>query len=166
MSPVALGDSVFPVFSTSSPTTGAAVNADSLPTATVEEDGVAMGYAPTITNTGTGRYRVTIDATVGNGFEAGKRYCAFVSATVGGIAGSDALCEFEVVAQSMNDSSLRAVLVEKLLRNKMITDPATGVMTLYDDDGVTPLLTGNIFEDAAGLQAYRSKGAERRERLA
>lgn len=56
--------------------------------------------------------------------------------------------------------------IEKLLRNKQITDPTTGQITVYADDGVTPLLTADLFEDAAGSQAYRGQGAERRERLA
>lgn len=54
----------------------------------------------------------------------------------------------------------------KIARNKMVTDPATGVMTIFDDDGVTPLLTANIFKDAAGSTPYDGTGAERRERLA
>jgi len=53
----------------------------------------------------------------------------------------------------------------RLLRNKTVTDPATGIMTIYDEDGVTPLWTANIYEDATGLQPYRSDGIERRERL-
>jgi hypothetical protein len=60
------------------------------------------------------------------------------------------------------DQRLR--LIEKLNRNKFITDPATGVATLYDDDGTTVLMTADLFEDAAGAQPYRGKGAERRER--
>lgn len=55
--------------------------------------------------------------------------------------------------------------VEKLLRNKQVTNPATGKMVVYDDDGVTVLVQGDLFEDAAGTQAYRGQGAERRERL-
>lgn len=56
--------------------------------------------------------------------------------------------------------------IEKIARNKMITDPATGVLTVYDNDGSTPLLTANIFKDAAGTVPYNGTGAERRERLA
>jgi len=55
-------------------------------------------------------------------------------------------------------------LVVKLLRNKRVTDPTTGIQTLYDDDG-NPLLTGPLFEDVAGTQPYRGQGAERAERL-
>ena len=56
-------------------------------------------------------------------------------------------------------------ILEKIARNKMITDPATGVLTVYDNDGATPLLTANIFKDAAGTTPYNGTGAERRERL-
>jgi len=54
----------------------------------------------------------------------------------------------------------------KILRNKTVTDPSTGIMTVYDDDGVTPILTAQLYEDADGTQTYRGKGGERRERLA
>lgn len=59
----------------------------------------------------------------------------------------------------------RLTRVEKILRNKMITDPSTGSMRLYDDDGTTVLLQADVFQDAAGTQAYQGQGAERRERL-
>lgn len=60
---------------------------------------------------------------------------------------------------------LRLTLIEKLLRNKFITDPDTGVATLFDDDGTTALLTSQLSEDAAGTQSYRGQGSERRERF-
>lgn len=53
-----------------------------------------------------------------------------------------------------------------ILRNKTVTNPATGVMTVYDVDGVTPLYTANLYENSSTSQAYRGQGAERRERLA
>ena len=55
--------------------------------------------------------------------------------------------------------------LEKILRNRTETDPDTGVMTVFDDDGVTVLFTANLFEDVAGAQAYRGSGADRRDRL-
>ena len=57
-----------------------------------------------------------------------------------------------------------AALARKLLQNKMITDPSTGELIVYDDDG-TELLRGDLFEDAAGVTPYQGQGAERRERL-
>jgi hypothetical protein len=55
--------------------------------------------------------------------------------------------------------------LQKLMKNRMETNPTTGVMTIYDDDDVTPLLTGNIYEDVLATQIYRGRGMERRNRL-
>jgi hypothetical protein len=60
----------------------------------------------------------------------------------------------------------RLARIEKFLRNKRITDPTTGTQTVFDDDGSTVLVEGDLFEDAAGTQPYRGQGAERAERLA
>lgn len=57
-------------------------------------------------------------------------------------------------------------MIQKLLRNKTHTDPATGIMTVFDDDGVTVLYTAALKEDIAGVQQYRGQGANRRDRLA
>lgn len=53
--------------------------------------------------------------------------------------------------------------VEQLLRNKRVLDPATGIETIYDDNG-NVLFTRNVFEDPQGSQPYRGQGAERVER--
>lgn len=55
-------------------------------------------------------------------------------------------------------------LIEQILRNKTTTDPVSGIMTVYDDLG-QPLLTTDVFEDLAGTQKYRGRGADRRDRL-
>jgi hypothetical protein len=60
----------------------------------------------------------------------------------------------------------RVAIAHAILRNKTVTDPATGTMTVYADNGVTPLLTAQLYEDVAGSQTYRGQGAEVRERLA
>jgi hypothetical protein len=287
MTPVSLADSVYLHFGTSSASTGAATNADSTPTVTIEEDGIALGYAPTVSNVAVGLYRVQIDATAGNGFEAGKRYSVYAAATVGGVTGRDGIGEFECLGTDLDvvggridvaistrlatagytapdnagitsissrlpaalvggriDASVgamaadvltaaaiaadavaeiqsglapsadtatllarltatraalldnlvgidatvssrlaaaaytapdnttigtistRLILVEKVLRNKLITDPTTGIATLYDNDSSTPLLTAQLYENASGTQTYRSQGVERRERFA
>lgn len=65
-------------------------------------------------------------------------------------------------------TSNRAAMIEeskKLLRNKRITNPATGTITYYDDNSTTPLYSADLFEDADGTQPYRGRGAERQERL-
>jgi hypothetical protein len=56
--------------------------------------------------------------------------------------------------------------LEKLARNRVDTDPATGVMTVYDDNSTTPLYTADVFEDVAGTIPYDGQAANRRDRLA
>lgn len=56
-------------------------------------------------------------------------------------------------------------IARAILQNKTVTDPTTGVLTVYAEDGITPLLTANLYEDVAGTQNYRGQGADRRERL-
>lgn len=51
------------------------------------------------------------------------------------------------------------------LRNKMVTDPTAGTVTIYDTDGTTVLYVADLWQDAAGTIAYAGAGAERRERL-
>lgn len=68
-------------------------------------------------------------------------------------------------ASSVVESGADVTLIRKYLTNKTITDPVAGNQIVYDDDGVTPLIQGNLFEDAAGTQPYRGQGAERREKL-
>ncbi len=58
-----------------------------------------------------------------------------------------------------------AELARKFQQNRLETDPVTGIMTLYDDDDTTVLLTGPLFEDVLAAQTYRGQGAERRNRL-
>lgn len=166
MNQVKLGDSIWLGFTTANSNTGNVQNADATPTITLYADGVAMGYAPVPTNLSTGRYQVQLDCTVGNGFAADKQYRADVTCSVGAIAGADTVGHLHVLNDNLDDEGVRLVLIAKLLRNKFITDPTTGIATLYDDDGVTPLLAGTLYENAAGSQTYRGQGAERRERLA
>lgn len=61
---------------------------------------------------------------------------------------------------SVEDTLLR---VRRHLTNKLITDPVTGVASLYSDDGLTVDESSQLYEDSAGTQTYRGEGAERRE---
>jgi hypothetical protein len=69
-------------------------------------------------------------------------------------------------AQTAGDVITSQLLALKLLRNKVVTNPATGVMTVYDDDNTTPLYTANVYEDVAGTLPFDGTGANRRDRLA
>lgn len=112
MSDVLLADTVYFHFGTSDPSTGEATNADSLPTVTIEEDGTAMGYSPTVTNVATGLYRVTVVATAGNGFETGKRYSAYAVATVSTKTGRDGIFEFAVYTRGPDDLATTVQLTD------------------------------------------------------
>ena len=81
--------------------------------------------------------------------------------------GGTVLIRQQVSPQSITDAGQLAAIVlqNKIQTNKLLTDPVAGTITLFDDDGVTVLLQGNLFEDVAGLQSYRGQGAERRERM-
>jgi len=68
-------------------------------------------------------------------------------------------------AVSTLSTSAQAALILKILRNKTVTDPATGLMTVYDDDGVSVLFTANIFQDAGGTTPYDGNGINLRDRL-
>lgn len=69
------------------------------------------------------------------------------------------------IRQSISGTLLDAEEMRKILMNKTITDQATGKITVYDDDDLTPFLSGDIFEDAEGTVPYKRDGIERRERL-
>lgn len=61
----------------------------------------------------------------------------------------------------------QATLARKILKNRTETDPVTGIMTVYDDDGTTPLYTANLYTDVAGATPYAgTAGVNRRNALA
>ena len=62
---------------------------------------------------------------------------------------------------------LKADLMIKIGRNRRETNPDTGIQTIFDDDGVTPLISGPIFEDIDGTTPYSatSDGIDRQNRL-
>jgi len=109
MSTVTLEDTIYFHFGTSDVNTGGASNADSTPVAVVVEDGVDMAYSPTITNIITGLYMITIDATTANGFEVGKRYSVYATATVNGVDGVDGIAEFEIAYTSIPEVDVKKI---------------------------------------------------------
>lgn len=55
-------------------------------------------------------------------------------------------------------------LLRKIHTNRFVTDPATGTLTVYEDDDSTVAVEADIYEDAAGTQPYRGSGLERRDK--
>ena len=66
---------------------------------------------------------------------------------------------------SATDLLSKVEIAQIILRNKTITNPTTGTMTVFADDGVTPLLVANLYEDVGATQPYRGQGAEHRGRF-
>jgi hypothetical protein len=95
-------------FITSSPTTGAVVDADVLPTCELFE---GANDTPILTPTvvkrsgKTGNYRVQINCTAANGFEAAKSYAVVVSATVGTVVAKARIGNFQMRARSVDDAA-------------------------------------------------------------
>jgi hypothetical protein len=80
-----LGDTITFDFTTHNPSTGMVQDADLLPTCEVfgDENDVAILTPVVVKRSGkTGDYRVSIEATVGNGFEVGPTYNVICSVTV------------------------------------------------------------------------------------
>lgn len=75
-------------FSTNRADTGALSDADSTPIVRVTENGVNLAYLPTVSTLSTGVYLVSIDSSLANGFEVGKRYSVYCTATVNTIDGA------------------------------------------------------------------------------
>jgi len=106
--------------------------------------------------------RLKIEATVTGG--------SIVARGVGEISqnlGSAAINDSGLVNAAKFADVAESALVRKLLQNRTHTNPATGVMTVYDDDDATPLLTADLFEDVAGTTPYGtgSTRIDRRNRL-
>ena len=86
-------------FVTNSPTSGATVDADALPTAEVfEDDNDTPILTPVVTKrvAKTGNYRVELELTSVNGFEKGKSYSLVITAVVGGITGKGVVANFSI----------------------------------------------------------------------
>lgn len=84
----------------------------------------------------------------------------YIQASIAGVEG-------DVATINSNIGGLQADLAVavKIVRNKSILDPTTGILTIYDDDNVTPFLSANVYESADLSQAYRGQGVQRQERL-
>jgi len=84
---VTIGTQVDFLFTTENPDTGAAQDADSLPTGVVYKDGVADALTVTISNVSTGLYKGNYTPTSGAGFNPGNDVSCVVTAIVGGVTG-------------------------------------------------------------------------------
>ena len=159
-----LSETIYADFITSSPTTGAAIDADSTPTCEVFEDATDTAtLSPTVVKrTGkTGNYRIPIACTGANGFEAGKSYNVVVSATVGAVAAKAVVQTFQIRAAD-TDINNTAILqratpaqVDTSLTNYGALKPTTAGRTLdiatTGEAGLDFSNTTGTIPDSAGV---------------
>ncbi len=94
------------------------------------------------------------------------RNCIFAAMFDDGTADASNNSGLTIAGDEMVDP-LFIKIAQQIARNRSETDPATGIMTVYADDNVTPLLTANIYEDVAAATPYAANSTEinRRNRL-
>ena len=115
---VKLEDILHSSFATFNPDTGANKDADVLPTAEVYEEGssTALISTVTVTNMTTGRYRLSVTIAAADGYEAGKYYELWVSATVTGtgspVTQSAPLISFKATASVVDDLTTQLATIE------------------------------------------------------
>ena len=73
--------------------------------------------------------------------------------------------ELAIELAAITSMQVKLDMAAAILKNKTVTNPVTGVMTVYQADGVTPLYTAQLYENVDGSVTYRGQGAERREAL-
>lgn len=116
-------------------------------TATLSKNGGAFGaISPTVTERGDGWYSLALVAA-----DTDTEGDLALHITGSGADPSDVLMNVNVL--------------EQLLRNKRVLDPATGIETIYDDGG-TALFTRNVYENAGGTTPYAGGAVNRVERFA
>jgi hypothetical protein len=96
------------------------------------------------------------------GGDLGEPVLATLSADIAAIKAETA----DIIVDTGTTLDAALTLVLKLLRNKVTTNPTTGVMTIYADNGSDVLYTANVYEDVAGSVPFDGSGANRRDRLA
>ena len=124
--------------------------------------GVTFVVTPTITTPGSslGRHLLSF---LGGTEDDYQFFIDHIAGNVASIEGGVAISDKFLTSQLA--TGVRQILIEKILRNKLITGPVAGTITVFDDNGTTVLISANLFQDAAGAQAYQGQGADRRERM-
>lgn len=131
------GDSLSLQFTIQNPTTGAATDADSLPTAVLSRNGTDDGAVTlTVTNKATGRYEIT--GTIPSGYAEADTIAVRVSATVGGIAGNSILLNVKLDAR--RTGALLTSAGYTAPNNAGIATTVSGISALQDSFDALPTL--------------------------
>lgn len=138
---------------TSNPYTGAAVDADAVPTFAVYEEAtdtdIGIGGNMTKRVSLTGNYRGTFTASAANGFEAGKWYAVIVSATVDTIVGKARALHFRCVLAEVTAGV-------PLVQTNVITDGAI-VAATFATAALNAISDNLLKRDWTGLTGEASR---------
>ena len=144
---------------TSHPTTGAATDADSVPTFEVYEEATDTGMLDTGSPSSptqmvkrgalTGNYRGTFTVSAANGFEQGKWYNVIATATVNSVTGKCVVMTFRVAAVE-GYPGIPVVDAHALDWN---TTESPGNLIVRTPDGATIIYTKTLTSDAAAEPA-------------
>jgi len=83
------------------------------------------------------------------------------------ISGAIVSIESDVATIETNIGTIQLdlAIVSKIARNKKITDEDTGILTIYEDNGVDVWFEAPIYESKDTSQPYQGRGMQRQERL-
>ena len=162
---VKLEDILHCSFATFNPDTGANKDADSLPTAVVYEEGssTALTSTVTVTNMTTGRYRLSVTIAAADGYEAGKYYELWASATVTGtgspVTQSAPLISFKATTSVVDDLATQLTTIETSTTTT-IPDLVGGIGSTGDCTRAQPTLTKRkMYSRCWGVAATPSSSA-------
>jgi hypothetical protein len=138
---------------------GAAADADVLPTAEVFEDAtdttvVALTVVKRASKTG--NYRVGIPCTAANGFELNKSYNVVGTAVVGGNTGKDVLGRFQVRAVPLTAVVIATAVTDRFATIYTATATINANVVSFAANAITSaaFLIGSVTKTAAGFIEY------------
>lgn len=100
-------------------------------------------------------------------FALGTAQTGDAYARLGAPAGASVSADVAAVKSDTASTLTATTIGKKILKNRTETNPSNGTMTVYDDDGTTPLYTCSLYSDVAGSTLYDgTAGVNRRDALA
>lgn len=127
-------DTVTVQFTTQTPTTGAAANADSLPTGVLVKNGDDTAETVTVTNVSTGVYKAAV--TIPSSYAAGDEVQLRIAATVASVAGKAVVWGAEVDTARVSETYTRlgapagaSIAADVANVDDLVLDTASGVET-------------------------------------
>jgi len=143
------GQNVVAEFVTSHPSTGAATDADSLPTAVLTVDGVDDAATVTVTNVGTGRYKAAVTLPT---LTAGQCVAIVVVATVNAVDGSGVVWQDVADTVALSDLATAAAIALVKVKTDTIGALSVTVTSPVAESGVVTIYQGDDYDETHGRE--------------